>query len=132
QLGVDPGDRVTLCTADKLALLVAHLGTLYAGAVSLPLNPRFTAEELRYFLADSGTCVVVAGPEQLALVEGLRPQLPQLRAVVPDLAVWQAPQAAFRESTVAADDPCLIIYSSGTTGWPKRVVHTHANVAASL
>ena len=67
QLGVDPGDRVTLCTADKLALLVAHLGTLYAGAVSLPLNPRFTAEELRYFLADSGTCVVVAGPEQRTL-----------------------------------------------------------------
>src|SRR5690242_10000940 len=38
-LGVSPGDRVALCTHDKLAFLAAHLGALYAGAVSLPLNP---------------------------------------------------------------------------------------------
>src|SRR5260370_2259654 len=65
QLGVGRGDRVALCTADKLAFLVAHLGTFFAGGVSLPLNPRFTAEELRYFLTDSGSRLVVAGTEQI-------------------------------------------------------------------
>src|SRR5437660_5439569 len=90
QLGVGQGDRVALCTADKLALLAAHLGTLYAGGVSLPLNPRFTAEELRYFLADSGCRVAVAGPEQRAIIEGQRATLPELWAVVADAAVWHA------------------------------------------
>ena len=52
--GVAPGDRVLLATAEKLPFLVAHLGALYAGAVSLPVNPRFPREELHYVLADSG------------------------------------------------------------------------------
>jgi malonyl-CoA/methylmalonyl-CoA synthetase len=131
-LGVAAGDRVALCTADKRAFLAAHLATLFAGAVSLPLNPRFTADELRYFLADSGARVAVAGADQRALLEGLRPELPQLKAVVAASDVQDAPAAPYRETVVAAADPCLIMYSSGTTGWPKGVVHTHANVAASL
>ena len=61
-LGVEKGDRVVLATAEKLPFLAAHLGVLYAGGVSLPLNPRFTREEMRYFLADSGARVAVVGP----------------------------------------------------------------------
>ncbi|HYV40112.1 MAG TPA: AMP-binding protein [Gemmataceae bacterium] len=131
-LGVSPGDRVALCTPNKLPFLVAHLGTLYAGAVSLPLNPRFTREELRFFLADSGARVAVAGPDQYALLEGLQPELPELRCVVADAGVLDAPNAPYIEPAIAADDPCLILYSSGTTGWPKGIVHTHANTANAL
>src|SRR5262245_33152802 len=82
RLGVAPGDRVFLCTAEKLPFLVAHLGALYAGAVALPVNPRFPREELRYVLADSGARVAVVGEEQRPVVEGLRPDLPDLAAVV--------------------------------------------------
>jgi malonyl-CoA/methylmalonyl-CoA synthetase len=132
QQGVAKGDRVALHTADKLAFLVAHLATLYAGGVSLPLNPRFTREEIRFFLADCGARVAVGGADQLSLLDGLRGQLPELRSVIADVAAWEAPDARYQEQVSAADDPCLIIYSSGTTGWPKGVVHTHANVASSL
>src|SRR5207249_2630895 len=59
--GVEKGDRVVLCTTDKIAFLVAHLGALFAGAVSLPLNPRFTREELRFFFADSAAKIAVVG-----------------------------------------------------------------------
>src|SRR5439155_6163250 len=130
--GGEKGDRVVLCTTDKLAFLIAHLGSLLAGAVSLPLNPRFTRDELRFFLADSAAKVVVGGAEERRILEALRPELPQLRAAIPDSALLDPPSAPFREPALYADDACLMIYSSGTTAWPKGIVHTNANVASGL
>jgi malonyl-CoA/methylmalonyl-CoA synthetase len=131
-LGVRPGDRVALSSADKLAFLVAHLGTLRAGGVSLPLNPRLTPDELRYFLADSGALVAVMGEGHRSVVASLRADLPELRSVVADDAALQAPATTFRPMRLAAEDPCFLFFSSGTTGWPKGIVHTHANVASAL
>src|SRR4030095_14683515 len=129
---VAPGERVALCTSNKLSFLVAHLGTLYAGGISLPLNPRFTRDELRFFLGDSGARVIVAGDEARAFVESLHAELPDLGAVVSDASLLQAPKETLREPECRADDPCLMIYSSGTTGWPKGIVHNQANVASAL
>src|SRR5947199_2408571 len=131
-LGLEPGDRVALSTPDKVPFLLAHLGTLYAGGVSLPLNPRFTREELRYFLADSGARVAVVGADNRPLVEELRPDLPALQAVVEATAVGEASSGTFREPSPRAEDAALMVYSSGTTGWPKGVVHTHASTASGL
>src|SRR4051794_31298839 len=131
-LGVGPGDRVALSGTDKLAFLVAHLGTLLAGGVSLPLNPRLTREELRYFLTDSEPAVAVMGEGPFTLVESLRADVPGLQAVVPDAAATEGPEGRHRPAPVAADDACLLFYSSGTTGWPKGVVHTHASTASGL
>jgi malonyl-CoA/methylmalonyl-CoA synthetase len=131
-LGVAPGDRVLLCTAEKLPFLVAHLGAMYAGAVALPVNPRFPREELRYVLEDSGARVAVVGEQPRPLVEELRPALRELAEVVPDSAAWDAPAGRPREHAIAAHDACLMIYSSGTTGRPKGVVHTPANLSASV
>jgi malonyl-CoA/methylmalonyl-CoA synthetase len=131
-LGVVTGDRVVLVTTNKLAFLAAHLATLYCGGVSLPLNPRFTREELRFFLSDSGARIVVVDENVRPVVEALQGDLPELKAIVPDAFLLNAPAAARREPTVSPDDPCLMLYSSGTTGWPKGIVHTHANAASSL
>jgi malonyl-CoA/methylmalonyl-CoA synthetase len=131
-LGVEPGDRVALCTPNKWPFLVVHLATLYAGAVSLPLNPRFTRDELRYFLSDSGARIAVVSADHHPLVEQLQPRLPKLQAVIPDAVVGQTGASTFRDTFVEASDPALMIYSSGTTGWPKGVVHTHANMGCSL
>jgi malonyl-CoA/methylmalonyl-CoA synthetase len=131
-LGVGRGDRVVVATAEKRSFLAAHLGAIYAGATSLPLNPRFTRDELRYFLADSAARVAVVGQGLRPVVEELRSKLPELREIVNAEAAWEAPEGPFGEPSVAEDDACLMLYSSGTTGRPKGVVHTHANLAASL
>jgi malonyl-CoA/methylmalonyl-CoA synthetase len=134
-LGVSKGDRVVLCTSNKPAFLLAHLAALFAGAVTLPLNPRFTREELRFFLSDSGASVAIVGDEAAPILEALRAELPQLRALIPDAAVLDFSGAALH-SPLGIDpsprDPFLIVYSSGTTGWPKGVVHTQANVLSGL
>src|SRR5437764_2099136 len=100
RLGVEPGDRVAIVTSAKRSFLAAHLGTLYAAAVSLPLNPRFTAHELRYFLRDSGARAVVAGEDECPVIDGLRPELPGLRALLPDAEAWEAPETDFSESSI--------------------------------
>jgi malonyl-CoA/methylmalonyl-CoA synthetase len=131
QLGLGPGDRALLVTAAKMPFLLAHLAILYAGGISLPLNPRFTLEEIRHFLIDSEARLAVVGQEQLPLFKALQAERPELK-VMSDVEVAEAPAATPREPAPGPDDPCLLLYSSGTTGWPKGVVHTNANVAASL
>jgi malonyl-CoA/methylmalonyl-CoA synthetase len=130
--GAGPGERVVLATAEKRPFLAAHLGAIFAGAVALPANPKFTRDEMRHVLADSGARVAVVGREARPVVESLRDELPELRAVVDDCDAWDAPESRYGAPEVAAEDPCLILYSSGTTGRPKGVVHTHANLASSL
>jgi malonyl-CoA/methylmalonyl-CoA synthetase len=132
QAGIEPGDRVALCLPEKDRFVTAHLGTLIAGAVTLPLNPGLTGPELAYYLKDSGARIVVVGAEQQPVLEGLRGELPHLREIIPGTAIDCDGPAACREPDVGAGDPCLIVYSSGTTGWPKGIVHSHANVSAAL
>src|SRR5262245_21089658 len=78
-LGVNKGDRVALCTSNKEAFLFGHLAALFAGAITLPLNPRFTREELRFFLTDSGARVAIVGEESGGIIGSLGPELPELR-----------------------------------------------------
>jgi malonyl-CoA/methylmalonyl-CoA synthetase len=132
RLGLKCGDRVVLFTPGKLPFLIGHLGVLFAGGVPLPLNPRFSREEMRFFLRDSGARLILAGSEQQLLADELAGQCDARPLVVSDTAVLEAPPACWHEMWPAADDPCLMLYSSGTTGWPKGVVHTHRNAGSSL
>jgi malonyl-CoA/methylmalonyl-CoA synthetase len=130
-LGISVGDRVVLYTPNKLPFLIGQLGAMFAGGVPLPLNPRFTREEMRYFLSDSQPRFVLSGTEH-SWLQQLISELPQPPTVLWDEAALDPPLGIWQETQVYADDPCLILYSSGTTGWPKGVVHSHANVASSL
>src|SRR5262249_51121998 len=127
RLGMQDGDRVLLATPAKLPFLFAHLGVLFGGGVPVPLNPRLTADELRHFATDSAARLAVVGSDQRPLFEAM----PGL-TLASDQDVADAPTATPREPAPDALAPCTIIYSSGTTGWPKGVVHTHANLASSL
>jgi malonyl-CoA/methylmalonyl-CoA synthetase len=130
--GAGPGERVLLATSQKRPFLAAHLGAVFAGAVALPTNPKFTRDEMRHVLGDSGARVAVVSGEARPIIESLRDELPELRAIVDDNDAWDAPESRYVPPEVSCEDPCLILYSSGTTGRPKGVVHSHANLASSL
>ncbi len=132
RLGLSPGDRVAIVTTDKRPSLAAHLGIQFAGAVTLPLNPRSTPDELRYYLQDSGARMVVSGQNEWPAIEALKPALPELRALIADREAWDPPDVQAPDLNIPRDAPCLMLYSSGTTGRPKGVVHTQANLASSL
>ena len=131
--GLEKGDRVILYTPDKLPFLIIHLGIILSGGVSLPLNPSFTKDEMLYFLNDSGARVVFASGEQASLIDQIEDSCPKPREIIsPAEAIVKSGSKHFKEPSLSAEDNCFMLYSSGTTGRPKGVVHTHQNLAASL
>jgi acyl-CoA synthetase (AMP-forming)/AMP-acid ligase II len=105
--GVQRGDRVAIHLQNGNAWAVAFLGVQLAGAVAVPVNTRFAADEVAYVVADSGAAVVLRDGEPLPDGEPL---------VVDD----QQPS-----------DLAAIFYTSGTTGFPKGAMTSHENFLAN-
>lgn len=124
QLGVAPGDRVAIQAEKSVQGLLLYLATVRAGAVHLPLNPAYTAAEVRYFLEDSEPALFVGDP---ALGAGAR------RAETPEALVEGAAQPGDRFEDVRRepDDLAAILYTSGTTGRSKGAMLTHSNLASN-
>ena len=101
--GVERGDRVAIRLGNGVDWVVAFFGTVLAGAVVVPVNTRFSEEEVAYVVGDSGARFTFV------------PEKP-----LPD----GEPYAA---DGLAPDDAAAIFYTSGTTGFPKGAVTTHAN-----
>jgi long-chain acyl-CoA synthetase len=159
-MGVRPGDRVAIISESRPEWLEADLAILMRGAVSVPVYPTVSAPQVEAILADSGAMVaVVSNVAQAEKVIAAAPRLPALTAIVyvdppaawPDTpvpqqaaaamiavqtAAWADPagQAAARAvvEAVTPDDLATIIYTSGSSGEPKGVMLTHANIVANL
>jgi amino acid adenylation domain-containing protein len=123
--GVGPGAVVALHLERSLDLLVAALGTWWAGAAYLPLDPAYPAERRAYVLADAGAAALVthaAAPPAPAEWGGPTVSLDAL----PETARVPPVPAA------AADDLAYLIYTSGSTGLPKGVEVSHGALANFL
>ena len=129
--GVGVGDRVAYLGPNHPAFLETFFATAALGAVFVPLNTRLAAPELTYMLDDSGASVLVFGPEHADVVTRIaeRPTLTQRIAVAGEYEQLLADAPAEPvDVAVALDDPCMIMYTSGTTGHPKGAMLTHGNL----
>jgi malonyl-CoA/methylmalonyl-CoA synthetase len=128
--GVRPGDSVLLCAPSSLELVEAYLGALRAQATVVLSNPAYTAAELQHVALDShAVAALTAGPARAA-VSALAGDLPGLNIVL-DLDEVEAGGYDPLEPD-GTTEPALLAYTSGTTGKPKAVPLTHANVLSSI
>ncbi len=132
-LGLKPGDRVGLLMANGCAYVEALTGVMAAGLCAVPLNPGVSDAALSAMLADAEVSAVIVTPEH---ADRLTPP-PSVRegallcAGGKSEGAWRSYESwrdaasdAPRDLTISPDELCNIIYSSGTTGLPKGIVHT--------
>lgn len=114
--GIAPGDPVLLAADDGIDWVAAHLGTIWAGAVSVPLNPHSSPERLAQIAHESAARLLI----------GDRPYSIGIEACMP-AQLFGGEMAA--PHPVSADTPALWVHSSGTTSQPKAVIHAHRAIA---
>jgi len=156
--GVAKGDRVAIAMRNLPEWVISFWGTLLAGAVAVPLNAWWSAEELSFALADSESVVVVADTQRADRLAPVLGSLSDLRALlvtdehraasggawsaptptsiaVHDFAQWLGDPPDDAEpppTSLDPEDDATIFYTSGTTGRPKGAVGTHRNLCTNL
>ncbi len=140
--GLRPGERVAITALNSDRFVTAFFGCFWAGAVASPLNIRWTPTELAYAVADCGASVLLTDESCLTAAAELRDRVPSLRQVV-YLGDGPAPGGttgfeeliasgpAVPDAGRSGDDLAFVLYTGGTTGTPKGVMLSHANLIAA-
>ncbi len=137
--GIKKGDKVAILLMNCLEWLPIYFGILKTGALAVPLNYRYTAEEIKYCLKKADCCAMVFGPEFIGRMEEITERIPDVKLQL--YAGEQCP--TFAESYdrlvsycsskapdiyLSDDDEGAIYFSSGTTGFPKAIIHAHRSL----
>ncbi|MDN5913561.1 MAG: AMP-binding protein [Pseudonocardia sp.] len=130
ELGLRPGDRLALASANHPDAVLTLLAASKAGLVTVPLNPRLRAEDYAGFLRDSDARAVVGSPSRAEALEEAAEGLDlPLLLIGGERPGWQALRGWPRDTEaalpVAAEPIALQSYTSGTTGRPKAALLTH-------
>ena len=140
--GIQKGDRVAILMFNCLEWLPIYFGILKTGALAVPLNFRYSSEEIEYCLNLSESDVLVFGPEFIGRVEEIADSISKNRLIFyvgdgcPSFAESYAQQSANcscqSPDIVLRDvDDAAIYFSSGTTGFPKAILHNHESLMHS-
>ncbi|QFU82260.1 class I adenylate-forming enzyme family protein [Natronorubrum aibiense] len=130
--GVDRGERIAICLRNQVPFLTAYLGAMKHGAVPVPINTRFNDEQVRYVLATSDSSVLVTDEAFESVATNVETAItvdgsigPRFQTLLEDAA------NTYTVYPRRSDEIAAVVYSSGTTGRPKGVRHTHGNIIAN-
>ncbi|WP_082167287.1 benzoate-CoA ligase family protein [Methylobacterium aquaticum] len=137
RLGLCPGNRVLLRSGNTPMMVATYLAVLKAGGIVVATMPLLRAREIAYPLNKAQIRLALCDRRLAAEMEGARAHAPGLDRVIywgggPDSleALMEAESPAFTAADTAADDVCLIAFTSGTTGEPKGAMHVHRDMLA--
>ncbi len=139
---IKKGDKVAILLMNCLEWLPIYFGVLKTGALAVPMNYRYTGEEIRYCADLAEADVLVFGEEFIDRVESVYQQLPKIKnyfyvgANTPAFADSYDRLVDYCSSIAPAvnleeEDDAAIYFSSGTTGFPKAILHTHTSLINS-
>lgn len=136
--GVKKGDRIAIMAHNHDAHVLLLFALARIGAIMVPVNPEFGVEEAKYILNHSGALGIFCSAQTYPIakeatqgfdvqpwfcsMDGEIVQVPDLMQSIAD------PKAVALPEDVFADDICVLVYSSGTTGFPKGVMHSQRNL----
>lgn len=156
KMGVKPGDRIAILSENRVGWVIADMGILCCGAVTVPVYPTNTPEQIAYMVNHSGARIVfVSGKFQYTKLLKVMESIPGIELVVsferflgdPALPVTTFYQLSEIDSPVTDDekkeleagidrimpeDMLTLIYTSGTTGIPKGVMLSHRNILTNI
>ena len=134
--GIKKGDKVAILLMNCIDWLPIYFGILKTGALAVPLNFRYTADEIEYCLKQSDSDALVFGPEFIGRVEEILDKVPKVKNTFyvgdecPSFADSYEKLITYCSSHapsvyITDDDYGAIYFSSGTTGFPKAILHAH-------
>lgn len=140
--GIRKGDKVAILLMNCLEWLPIYFGILKTGALAVPLNFRYTSEEIEYCVNLAQVNILVFGPEFIGRVEEIADSVSRSRLLFyvgencPSFAEDYNSLSAncssqSPEITLADSDDAAIYFSSGTTGFPKAILHNHESLMHS-
>lgn len=142
QLGVKPGERIIVLLHDRPEYIGLFLGAMKIGAVPVPINMLATASELEYFIRDSQAAVVVMESELYEKRGNIPTRVRRVRALVinGDPVEGTVPFSELIQQgcdnldihPTSKSDPSYWLYTSGTTGQPKGVIHLHKDLVYAV
>ncbi|CAB1059782.1 Long-chain-fatty-acid--CoA ligase (EC [Olavius sp. associated proteobacterium Delta 1] len=143
--GLKKGDRIAILFYNSSYFVEAYFAAVKIGLVVTPVNYRFTGSEVTYVLNDAQPLLLLYGPEFEKTLRAVRDQLVSVRHFVSphntgtslavdfeDFLAGGRADIAIPASRVNENDPCQLMYTSGTTGKPKGAMLTHRNVLWNL
>ena len=135
---IGKGKKVAILLMNCIDWLPIYFGVLKTGAVVVPMNFRYAANEIEYCLKLSESNMLIFGPEFIGRVEEIADRIPQVSLVYegagcPSFAddlteLINESSSSFPPCTLTEDDDAAIYFSSGTTGFPKAILHKHRSL----